>query len=425
MARFAHVFLAASFLVVNPFASVTRVVAGDSWHVWRGRDGNNHAAATANVPESWNLATGENVRWKTEIPGRGHSTPIVVDNAIFLTTAELESETQSLVKFDRASGKRLDQWVVHRGGLPANIHSNNSHASPTPAFDGEHIIVTFHTSDAIVATAMTTDGEQVWQTRVSSFRPNQFEFGYGASPLVVDDHVMIAAEYDGAESGLYALDRKTGKEVWKTRRPVNLNFATPIAIEIHGRTSVVLAGADLVAGYDPVTGKEQWSVSASTEAMCGTAVWKDNRIIVSGGNPQSGTWCISPDAANVVWQNRVMCYEQSPIVVGDFVYAVADNGVAYCWQIDDGKEMWRNRLFAGRISASPLLVQGQLMIAAEDGMMFVVPANPNRFDVLHENPTGDSIFASPVAVDDVLLVRTGVREAGTRQEYLVAIGKPQ
>lgn len=396
----------------------------ENWPGWRGPNGDNHAAADTDAPIRWDTKSGANVAWKTAIPGRGHSSPVVIDDSIFLTTAEADKETQSLLKLDRKSGRLMDQWVLHRGTLPTRIHSNNSHASPTPVYDGEHLFVCFYTDDAIWLTAMTTSGQEVWKNRVCEFKPSAFEFGYGASPLVEDDLVIVAAEYDGRDSGIYALNRRTGKQVWKITRPQNLNFASPVVATITGQRQLLLAGADTISAFDPQSGRELWTVDASTEAICGTIVWDGRRILVSGGNPVPGTWCVSGDGSQAqLWDNRVMCYEQSLLTIKNYVFAVADNGVAYCWRTRDGGEMWKKRLFAGPISASPLLVGDRIYIASQSGTVYVISASPNRFDLLAENRTGDSMFASPVAVDDRLYLRCAVGFGNDRQEYLVAIGQ--
>lgn len=413
--------LLASLILISCFSiSATH---GEDWSTWRGPIGDNHAPEGVNVPLRWNLQTGENIAWKTPVPGRGHSTPVMVGDAIFLTTADKSAQTQSLVKFDRKSGRLIDQWVLHRGTLPARIHGNNSHASPTPVFDGEDLLITFHTNDAIWISKVTVDGRVLWQKRVAEFKPSMFQFGYGASPIVEDSIVIVAAEYDGRESGLYGLDTATGKQVWKAARPVNLNFATPIVATIAGQRQILIGGGELIAAYEPTTGKQLWSIDSSTEAICGTVVWDDRRIIISGGNPASGTWCVTGDGSRELWSNRVKCYEQSLLVIPNYVFGVADSGVAYCWRTADGKEMWKQRLFGGGISASPLLVGDRIYIAAESGEMFVIAASPDRFQPLAEQQTGDSIFASPVAIDDRLYVRMGVGWGDNRQEYLVAIGK--
>ncbi len=406
------------------FALPLSSVRADDWPQWRGIAGNNHAAEGTTVPLRWNLANGKNVQWKIKLSGRGHSTPIVIEDGIFMTASDAEKQTQSLLKVERETGLIVDQWVIHRGTFPLRIHPKNTHASPSPAFDGENILVAFYTNGAIWVTAMTPQGRQVWNKRVCDFNPSSFQFGYGASPIVEDGLVIIAAEYDGKDSGLYALDTRTGKQRWRVARPENLNFASPIVANIAGQRQVLLAGADMIAGYDPQTGKELWTVDASTEAICGTVVWDDRRVLVSGGNPVAGTWCVLGDGSRQLqWQNRVMCYEQSLLTINNYVFAVADNGVAHCWRTIDGKEMWRTRLFGGGISASPLLVGNRIYVATEEGTVFVLAASPDRFDLLAENPSGDAIFASPVAVDDRLYLRTAIGAGDDRQEYLVAIGE--
>ena len=411
-------------LVVCLVCAAPMTSRGDDWPGWRGPNGNNHAAEKTVTPIRWDLDTGVNIVWKTPLPGRGHSSPVVIQDSIFLTTADDSDQSQSLLKFDRDSGRLVDQWVIHRGTLPRVIHPNNSHASPTPVWNGENLFVAFHTNDAIWLTAITPSGREVWKKRVCEFRPSAFQFGYGASPVVEDDVVIVAAEYDGPDSGIYALNTDTGKRVWKVPRPSNLNFASPVVATIAGQRQVLIAGADLFASYDPLTGRKLWTVESGTEAICGTVVWDDRRVMVSGGNPRAGTWCVRGDGTEArLWENRVMCYEQSLLAIKNFVFGVADNGVAYCWRTVDGKETWSKRLFGGRISASPLLASDRIYVASQSGTVYVIKALPDRFDLLSENKSGDSIFASPVAVDDRLYLRVGVGRGRERQEYLVATGR--
>lgn len=397
---------------------------GDDWPCWRGPNGDNHASDSTDAPLRWDLESGQNIIWKTAIPGRGHSSPVIVEDAIFLTTSEAGDQSQSLVKLDRDSGRLVDQWVVHRGTLPARIHPKNSHASPTVTYNGDNLYVVFHTKDAIWLSAITTSGREVWKKRICEFKPSAFQFGYGASPLLEDNVLIIAAEYDGKDSGLYGIDVRTGETVWKVPRPSNLNFASPIAATIAGQRQVLIGGANTISSYDPVTGRSLWDVEASTEAICGTVVWDGRRVMISGGNPQPGTWCVSGDGTRAkLWENSVMCYEQSLLAIKNYVFAIADSGVAYCWRTRDGGEMWKKRLFGGGVSASPLLVNNRIYIASESGTVYVIAALPDRFDLLAENQTGDSIFATPVAVDDRLYVRTAVGSGADRQEFLVVTGR--
>lgn len=393
-----------------------------AWPQWRGPQANQHAAENVKLPRKWDLATGEGIRWKSKLPGRGHSTPIVTPYGIYLTTADDDAGTQSVLHVETETGRLLNEWELHRGGLPREIHPNNSHASSSMAFDGRNLFASFYTNDAIYVTSLSPDGSQRWQKRVCTFTPSKYKFGFGASPIIEEDFVIIAAEYDGAESGIYALDRISGKTVWKIDRPANLNFASPIVATIAGRRQLLIGGAGQFASYDPTNGKRLWKVDTTTEAVCGTVAWDDRYVMVSGGFPQAGTWCVTADGREqLVWSNRIKCYEQSLLTIKNYVFGIADRGVAYCWRTRDGNEMWKQRLFGGGISASPLLADGHVVVATERGEVFVFVASPDRFEPIAKIQTGNSIFASPIAVENRLYIRTGVYESGGRQEYLVAI----
>ncbi|MEM9585700.1 MAG: PQQ-binding-like beta-propeller repeat protein [Planctomycetota bacterium] len=403
-------------------ATIGTKAFGDDWPQWRGPRANNHADERSSIPRRWNLESRQNVLWQVRIPGRGHSTPTIVDDSIYLTTADNAAQIQSLLRLDRETGRTIEQVPIHRGGFP-KIHPNNSHASPSVAFDSGLAFAVFHTSDAIWVTAVEPNGRQAWQKRVASFRPRAFQFGYGASPIVEDGLVIVTAEYDGPDSGLYAFEARSGRPVWKTPRPANLNFASPIVAEIAGRRQLLLGGASMIAGYDPANGKLLWSEPAATDAICGTIAWDGRRVLVSGGYPGEGTWCIeAAGPKSVLWQNRVKCYEQSLLTINGYVFGVADSGVAYCWRTQDGQEMWRKRLFGGGISASPVLVDGMIIVASERGDVFLLEANPDRFQLIGERKVGDSLFATPVAVDNRLYVRAASQGSDGRQEFLACIG---
>ncbi|WP_160148161.1 PQQ-binding-like beta-propeller repeat protein [Rubripirellula obstinata] len=419
--RIASSYFSALILIACVFAPSVR---SETWPTWRGQAGDNHAASGNQVPENWDLTSGKNIVWKTAIPGRGHSSPVVTDDAIFLTTADNEKKTQSLLKLDRESGKLIGETVLHRNGLPERIHPSNSHASPTPAFDGQHLFVCFHTNDSIVLSKVTPEGQIDWQKKVCDFKPDQFQFGYGASPVIEDNVVIVAAEYDGAGCGLYGLDRETGKQVWKAPRPINLSFSSPIVATVGGTRQLFLAGASTINSYDPADGKLLWSIDESTDAICGTVVWDDRNVFISGGYPGKGTWCVSGDGTKVrVWDNRVKCYEQSLLRFGDHLLALDDNGIGHCIDANDGESVWKKRLFDGKVSASPLLVADRIYTASEDGGVVVISTNTEKCEILAENQTGNSIFASPVVVDNRLYLRPAVGFGQDRQEYLVAIGR--
>ena len=399
------------------------VSAKENWLQWRSRDGRNHAPDGTRLPTRWNFESGQNLVWKTPLPGRGHSTPVFTDQFIFLTTADVSSQTQSLLRLDRESGRLLENTVLHRGTLPARIHSQNTHASPSPAIADEHVFVAFHTDDSIVLSKVSFDGAIRWQRRVSGFQPVRYQFGYGASPIIEDDSVIVAAEYDGPDSGLYALETGSGKLLWKRPRPQNLSFSSPVIANLSGRREVLLPGASQVASYDPQTGRPYWSVDAGTGAHCGTAVWDDRRVIVSGGYPDRGTWCVmGAGGEKLLWNTRQYAYEQTPLVVAGTVYIVADNGIASALRTIDGKSLWQERIFSGGVSASPLLVGQWIVAANERGRVVVFKASPDRCEVMAEIDSGDAIFATPVALEDRLYLRSVTGTGDTAVDHLVAIG---
>ena len=407
------------FVILFVSLTATTSWAAD-WLAWRGPTGDNHARPVESVPTIW--SDGENVLWKMPIPGFGHATPIVVGQRIFLSTSDVTKNVQAVIAFDRQTGKQEGLIVIHQGGLPAAIHAKNTHASPTMACDGHQLYVIYVNNSAVWATALSVNGQKVWQQRVAGFDPKKYQFGYGASPTIYKDTLIIACEYDGPDSGLYALDLKTGKQRWKTERPRQISFSSPIVTNIAGKDQLLISGFRHIASYDPSKGNSLWQATATTDATCGTMVWDGDLVFASGGYPDSGTFAVRADGSKqVVWENGVKCYEQSMLAVNGFVYGFADSGVAYCWRAGDGQEMWKQRL-KGPVSASPLLVGDNIFATNELGTTYVFKANPKRFDSISENQFGNSSFASPVAVDNRIYLRHAIGDGAQRQEYLICVG---
>lgn len=394
----------------------------EDWPQWRGPRGDNKAPG-ASAPTTWSRTEG--LAWATPLPGRGHSSPVVVGDRIYLTTADEEAGTQSLLVLDRATGTLVKQTVVHTGGLNAPLHPNNTHATPTVAADGEHVAVVFNNDFGVWATVFDSAGKQLWQRRIAGFDPQQYKFGFGSSPRIHSGVLVISTEYDGPDSGVYGVDVESGRQIWKAERPHTLSYSTPISTEISGVSQLFMSGNNSLTSYSPETGETLWSTPGTSRATCGTMVWDydSGLAFASGGYPDQFTLAVrtSGDHA-IVWQNRAKCYEQSMLAVGGYLYAVADSGIAYCWRGVDGKEMWQERL-GGKCSSSPLLVGDTIYITTEQGLTHVFKASPKRLETIASNQLGDDCFATPAPVDGRLLYRFGVNEAGKRQEYLAAVGK--
>jgi hypothetical protein len=414
-----------TFLTLGMDGAATRVSADNTsagnWPAWRGPTADNHAPAACKVPLHWTET--DSVLWRTPIPGRGHSSPIVVGERVYLTTANPEQQTQSALAFNRQTGQLLQEVIIHRGHLPADTHKKNTHATPTLSSDGQRLFAVFHQDDAIWASGLDRDCQPLWQQRVAEFLPQMYKFGYGASPLLHAGLLIVTSEYDGPDSGIYAFDAASGKPRWKAVRPHSLSFSSPIVTVLQGTEQLLISGYAKVASFDPQSGKSNWAVPATTLATCGTVVWGGDYIYASGGFPVPGTFAVHvTESPRVVWSKPVKCYEQSLLSADGHVYAISDRGVAYCWQATDGKQMWKKRL-GGKFSSSPLLVGDRILVSSESGTTYVFRASPEKFELLSENRLGDEIFATPAVAGNRLYLRYATHEGEQRQEYLICIGE--
>jgi outer membrane protein assembly factor BamB len=402
--------------IVFLFAVFVSVEAGD-WTQWRGPLHNNVAAPGQTVVTEW--SDKKNVVWKVDVPGRGHASPIVFANMVVLCSAADQTQSQAVIAFDRTTGRQLWLTEVSRGGFPP-VHSKNTHASATAATDGTHVFAVFCHHEKIEAIALDLTGKIVWRKDVGRFRPEAYEYGYAASPTIYKDTLIVSGDSD-TSAWVKALNLKTGDFVWEQNRSLSLNWSSPIVANISGREQLLLSGQNMIASYDPVSGKSLWQTKCLTMATCGTCVWEDDLVFASGGYPDAQTVAVKADGSGVVWSNDVKCYEQSMIVHDGFLYAFSDNGIAYCWNAKTGKEMWKRRL-QGSVSSSPLLVGDVIFATNEAGTTWAFKASPSGFQQIAKNQLGESGFASMAAVDGRLFIRTSEGDGPARQESLYCIG---
>ncbi len=392
--------------------------AKNDWPWWRGPLRNGVADQVA-VPVKFSET--DHVIWKTLVLGRGHSSPTVVGNRVFLTTATTAEQIHEVLAFDRTTGKPLWRKEVNRGGFPAKNHPKNTEATATLACDGERLFAAFYHHDKVVAVTLNFAGEVVWEKEVCRFRPKTYEYGYAPSPVLYQNTVLIAAEYDG-ESFITALDRQSGDRVWQAPRPTMITFSTPMIAHVAGKDQLLISGAQKVSAYNPATGKPLWSVDGTTFATCGTMVWDGEIVFASGGYPKAETLAVKADGSGeVLWRNNQKCYEQSMLAHEGYLYALTDNGVMFCWRGTDGKEMWKERL-KGPVSASPVLANGNLYWANELGTLYVVRANPEQFEKVAENQIGSDSFPSPAVCGGQIFLRVGKGTGKERQEWLYCFG---
>ncbi|MAG95049.1 MAG: dehydrogenase [Planctomycetaceae bacterium] len=405
------------FLTTSP-AFAFEKPGSDDWPNWRGPNKNGVAAAGQQIPTAWNAT--RNVVWRTPVPGRGHSSPTIVGDRIFIATADEDAQTQGVVAFDRTTGRQLWQTQVSQGGFP-KTHRKNTHATCTIACDGTRLFVTFHHHARLTLAALTLDGAKAWTKDAGPYNPKRYEYGYAPSPALYDSLVIVAGDYEKG-GALAAFDRRSGNEVWRTSRPNKLSFSSPVVAHVAGRDQLLISGCDLVASYDPQTGKELWSVKGTTMATCGTIVWNKDTVFASGGYPGAETIAVKADGSGQVrWRDRQRCYEQSMLAHDGHLYAITDRGTAICWRASDGEVLWQQRL-AGPVSSSPVLVGETIYQAIENGTTYVFKAEPNRFQLVAKNKLGTEAFATPAFCGNRIYTRVTGTSRGRRQEYLYCLG---
>jgi outer membrane protein assembly factor BamB len=390
--------------------------AGD-WPGWRGPAGSGTANPDQSPPMVWSDT--ENVLWKTLVPGRGHGSPTVVGNHVYLAAAEPDREVQSVIAYDRQTGKQLWQTEIHRGHFDTKGNKKSSHASSSVACDGERLFINFLNHDAIWTTALDRQGTILWQTKIADFVNHQ---GFGSSPILYGPLVLVSADSKGGAGRVAGLNRMTGETVWSIERPKLPNYCSPIVVNAAGRDQVVMIGCDLVMGLDPLTGKTLWQTAGSTEE-CVTSTVTDGRLIyTSGGYPKNHVAAIAADGSGTVaWQSNTRVYVPSMVIKDGYLYAVFDAGVAICWKADTGEEQWKERV-EGTFTASLVVVGDVIFATDESGRTCLWKANPKQFEKLGENQLGTEAFATPTICGGRLYHRIAAQEDGKRQEYLVCVG---
>ena len=390
-------------------------LSGD-WPGWRGPGRNGIAAPDQRIPLRWSQS--ENVVWSSPVPGRGHGSPAVYGDQVFLATADNDQQIQSVVCYDRWTGEQRWRTDVHRGGFVPGQNGKSSNASSTVACDGERIYVNFLNDDAVRTTALSRDGKQIWQTRISGYVVHQ---GYGASPLLYQSLVIVAADNKGG-GVLTGLDCTTGDVVWKNNRPKLPNYVSPVILHTADGDQLLHYGCDLVSSFDPLTGAQLWESAGATTESVTTAVSDGQHVFTSGGYPKNFVAAVRIDGSGqVVWENETRVYVPSMICHDGYLYAIADAGIAYCWKADTGQKAWKHRL-GGSFSSSPVLVGMHILATNELGQTFVFEATPESFQLVAQNQLGDHVMASPAVCGGRIFVRVAFSDAGNRKEMLYCLG---
>ena len=391
--------------------------SNSDWPWWRGPHRNGIAAADQKPPLQWSAS--KNVAWKVAIPGRGHGSPTVVGEQVFLATADEERQIQSVLCFDRGTGEPAWKTDVHKGGFPKKSNTKASQASSSVACDGQRLFINFLHDGAAYTTALNRDGEQLWQTKITDYVVHQ---GYGSSPAVFKSVVIVSADNKGG-GAIAALDRLSGDVVWKKDRPTTPNYASPIILNAANREQLIFTGCDLVSSFEPLTGKKLWEIKGSTTECVTSAVTDGELVFTSGGYPKNHMSAVRADGSGeILWENKTRVYVPSMLVHAGHIYTVLDAGVAMCWKCDTGEEVWKGRL-GGIFTASPILVGEHIFVTNEVGKTFIFKAKPKAFDLVAVNQLGDEVYATPTICGNHIYMRVANRKDGQRQEMLYCLGK--
>jgi outer membrane protein assembly factor BamB len=373
------------------FALGVRMSAED-WPAFRGPTGQGHSSEQ-NLPLEWSES--RHVVWKAAVPGRGWSSPVVAGGRVWLTTAAAErGASLRLLGFDAATGREVVNVEAFHRPSARLLNEKNSLASPTPIVEGDRVYVHF---GAEGTAALSTTGEVVWKARF----PYESQHGNGGSPALYGDLLVLSC--DGADTAfVVALDKRTGKVRWKTerRQPFDQAYSTPLAIRVGGRDQILSVGAYRAAAYDPENGRELWRVSYDDGfSNVPRPVFGHGLVYIATGFQQPLLIAVRADGAgdvtrtHIAWTlSRGAPLTPSPLLVGDDLYVVNDNGIATALDAKTGAIQWQQRL-GGTFSASPVFADGRIYFTSEDGETTVI-APGRQFRKLAVNRVDEPTLAS-------------------------------
>ena len=396
------------------------------------------------TPTTWDAPQGEGVRWKTPIPGLGHSSPVIWGDRLFVTTAVSGAQNDSLrvglygdiapvldksehewkvYCLDKASGSVLWERTAHRGVPAFDRHTKATQANATPATDGKHLVA-FFGSEGLHC--YDVEGNLLWKKDLGSldagfYRVPDAQWGFGSSPILWRDLVIVQCDVQ-KNSFVAAFNVQTGEDVWRTARADVPTWGTPTVFEGPQRAELVVNGYREIAGYDPLTGRELWTFAGGADIPVPTPFVAHDLIYITSSHseprpiyalrlgiegtvtvPESG----ESNEAIAWWLRGAGTYMQTPIVVGDLLFTCNDNGVFTVRDARTGEEIERRRIGGGEsgFTASAVSADGKLYYASEDGTVHVLRAD-RAAEELAVNAMGEICMATPAISEGVIYIRT-------------------
>jgi outer membrane protein assembly factor BamB len=385
---------------------VTATHAGSEWSQWRGAYDGDGIIKGDPLITHWSET--ENVVWKTPVPGRGASSPILAGNRVYLTTADDQAGQQFVLCYDRATGKELWRQLAFEGEFLYPTHRQNTEATPTPVTDGEIVVAMFGINQGKFLVAYDLDGNRLWTTKVAFI---DSRFGIGASPVLFKDKIIVLNDMRPT-TFVAAYDIQSGKQIWKTERKgdpndynENHNYQTPRVFHVEGRDQLVITGFGDFTSYDPDTGSLLWSIEGGARVSVGAPVARKHLVYFSGGYPEQKTYAFNMKTRSLEWSNRIWTYIVSNVVVGDYLYGSTNRGELVCMDADTGEILWRQP-FKEDALASPFLAGGYLYFILGNGVSKVIKPDPSEYIEVAENSIPGKTFAVPAVADGRMYYRS-------------------
>ncbi|MGZ8939516.1 MAG: outer membrane protein assembly factor BamB family protein [Limisphaerales bacterium] len=410
-----------SAAAVLSFFALEICAAELAWPEFRGPTGQGIVPSGATLPLTWSKE--KNITWKTPIHGRAWSSPISDGKRIWLSTATTNGMELSAVCVDFKTGKIIHDLKLFHVENPQYAHPFNSYASPTPVMEADRVYITFGAPGTACLDAQS--GKVLWERR--DLECNHFR-GAGSSPILYKN--LLIMNFDGSDfQFVIALDKNTGKTVWKTDRSLDYKdltpegkpgadgdwrkgFSTPLVHNFGQGDLLISHGSKALYGYEPATGKELWHVEEQkTHSASGRPVVGRGMIFCSMGHPKSELWAVKPGGrgdvteTHVPWKvKRNVPTRSSAVLGGDLLFMIDDGGIASCLEAKSGEQVWNERV-GGKYSAAPILAGDRVYFFSEDGKSYVLQAG-REFKVLATNELGDGFMATPAVVNNSFILRS-------------------
>jgi outer membrane protein assembly factor BamB len=377
-------------------------ILAEDWPEFRGPTGQGHSDERG-LPLTWGES--KNVRWKVAIPGRGWSSPAIQGDLIWLTTATEEGKSLRAISVDRNTGAILHNIEVFRRKDGGQVNSKNSHASPTPVLEGDRVYLHFGANGTA---CITHSGEVVWKTRLEY---DNGQHGPGGSPVLYDNLLIVSCDGQDVQY-VVALDKLTGKVKWRRYRQGFQAYTTPLVVRLPGGDQLISPGAHRAIAYEPRTGKEIWQVRYGDGfSNVPRPVYGHGLVFICTGFQEPSLLAVRVEGRGDVTKNQIawslrrgVPHTPSPLLVGEELYFISDNGIASCVDAKTGTEHWRARV-GGNHSASPIYADGRIYFLSEEGESVVIEPG-KQLKVLAINHLDGETLASMAVSGGSIFVRS-------------------